>query len=150
MTEILFYHLTESTLEKALPGLVEKSLSRDWKVVVQAGSQASVEALDTLLWTYRDDSFLPHSANRDGGETLQPVWLTTENDNPNSANIRFLVDNSELDDVSEYDRIVYMFDGHNNTSVEHARTRWKFHKDQNSGDQTYWQQNDRGGWEKKA
>lgn len=26
MAEILFYHLTESTLDEALPGLVERSL----------------------------------------------------------------------------------------------------------------------------
>ena len=49
MTEILFYHLTERTLEQVLPGLVEKSLARDWKVVVQAGSQERVDALDSLL-----------------------------------------------------------------------------------------------------
>ena len=31
MAEILFYHLTESTLEEALPGLLEKSVERGWQ-----------------------------------------------------------------------------------------------------------------------
>lgn len=35
MTEILFYHLTESKLEDALPPLLEKSLERGWKVAIQ-------------------------------------------------------------------------------------------------------------------
>lgn len=150
MTEILFYHLTERTLDQVLPGLVKKSLQREWKVVVQAGSTERVEALDSLLWTFRDESFLPHGSTRDGTEGLQPVWLTVERDNPNSADIRFLVDGADLDDGSSYARLVYMFDGHNNDAVEHARKRWKFHKEQEGVEQTYWQQNANGGWEKKA
>ncbi|MEM7067853.1 MAG: DNA polymerase III subunit chi [Pseudomonadota bacterium] len=150
MTEILFYHLTERTLDQVLPGLVEKSLSRDWKVVIQAGSPERIEALDKLLWTWRDESFLPHSAAKDGNEHLQPVWLTTGEDNPNEAQIRFLVDGSQIESAEGYDRIVYMFDGHDNAAVEHARGRWKYHKSQEGHEQTYWQQTPQGSWEKKA
>lgn len=153
MCEILFYHLTETTLEKVLPGLLEKSLSRGWTAVVQVGSSEKVEALDAHLWSYKDESFLAHGFNLDGTEALQPIWLTTQDDNPNGAKIRFLTGGAQIDDPSDYDRIVYMFDGHNNEAVEHARTRWKFHKDKSdvSGhEQTYWQQNANGGWEKKA
>lgn len=153
MTEILFYHLTEKTLEQVLPGLLEKSLSRGWKVVVQLGSQEQVEAMDTHLWTYREESFLGHGFSSDGTENLQPVWLTMQDDNPNEAKIRFLTGGAQIDEPSEYDRIVYMFDGHNNEAVEHARARWKLHKDasEKSGDeQTYWKQTPNGGWEKKA
>ncbi len=153
MTEILFYHLSEQTLEKVLPSLIEKTLTRDWKVVVQLGSQAHVEALDEHLWTYRDESFLAHGCLRNGTESQQPVWLTCEDDNPNDAKIRFLSGGAQIDELSYYDRIVYMFDGHDNDAVEHARTRWKFHKnlaDTSGHEQTYWQQNANGGWEKKA
>ena len=151
MTEILFYHMTEKTLDLVLPGLVERSLSRDWKVVVQASSKERIEAIDSLLWTYRDETFLPHGYQRDGTEHLQPVWLTEQNDNPNHAAIRFLVDGAEIDKPDDYERIVYIFDGHDNSAVEHARERWRFHKDNSEGHKlTYWQQNPRGGWEKKA
>ncbi len=153
MTEILFYHLTEKTLEQILPGLLEKSLSRGWKAVVQLGSQEQVEAMDAHLWTFRDESFMGHGCLSDGTEALQPVWLTTQDDNPNEAKIRFLTGGAQIDEPAEYDRIVYMFDGHNNEAVEHARTRWKFHKDvsdKTGYEQTYWQQTPNGGWEKKA
>ncbi|MGI9350379.1 MAG: DNA polymerase III subunit chi [Rhizobiaceae bacterium] len=150
MTEILFYHLTERTLDQVLPGLVEKSLARDWRVVVQAGSSERIEGLDIVLWTYRDESFLPHGASRDGTEKLQPVWLTTQDDNPNGANIRFLVDGAGVDAVSDYERVVYLFDGHDNAALEHARARWTIHKEQDVHELTYWQQNAKGGWEKKA
>lgn len=60
--EILFYHLERQSLESALPLLVEKSLERGWRVVVRAGSAERLDAIDTALWTYREDSFLPHGA----------------------------------------------------------------------------------------
>lgn len=153
MSEILFYHLTEKTLEQVLPGLLEKSLSRGWKVVVQSGDEEALEKLDAHLWTFRDDSFLAHGMSKDGTEAFQPIWLTVGGENPNGAKIRFLTAGAELDDPSKYDRIVYMFDGHDNQAVEHARGRWKFHKKEaeTSGhEQTYWQQNPNGGWERKA
>ena len=150
MPELLFYHLTERTLEQVLPGLIEKSRERGWNVVIQTGSQERMDVLDGLLWTYRDESFLPHGAVRDGSEARQPIWLTSEDDNPNGSKIRFLVDGAQFDDPSDYDRMVYIFDGHDNDAVEHARARWKFHKDQGLADQTYWQQSSSGGWEKKA
>ena len=147
----MFYHLTEKTLDSVLPSLVERSLSRDWNVVIQSGSAEKLDAIDNLLWTYRVESFLPHGKIKDGSEHLQPVWLTTDIDNPNHAKIRFLVDHAQIDLPDTYERLVYIFDGHDNTAVEHARSRWKFHKE-NSGnhEQTYWQQNASGGWEKKA
>ena len=49
MTEILFYHLQRHPLERVLPALVEKSLARGWRVVVQAASEERVEALDGRL-----------------------------------------------------------------------------------------------------
>lgn len=150
MTEILFYHLTERTLDQVLPGLVEKSLERNWKVVIQVGDTERMSQLDDGLWTWRDESFIPHSSVRDGNEGVQLVWLTEQDDNPNKADIRFLVERAHIDHPDDYQRIVYMFDGNDNAAVEHARERWKFHKSQGNHDQTYWQQNARGGWEKKA
>ena len=62
MAEVLFYHLTETTLYDALPGLVERSVARGWNVVIQAASDERREALDAHLWTFRDDSFLAHGS----------------------------------------------------------------------------------------
>jgi DNA polymerase IIIc chi subunit len=55
MTELLFYHLERRPLEAVLPQLLEKSLARGWRVVVQSSSEERVEALDAHLWAYRDD-----------------------------------------------------------------------------------------------
>ena len=96
MTEVLFYHLQNMSLESVLPPLLEKSLARGWRVVVQSTSQERTDALDAHLWTYSDDSFLPHATWRAGDAQDQPIVLSIEEGNPNRANVRFLVDNAAL------------------------------------------------------
>lgn len=149
MTEVLFYHLERQPLERVLPSLVERTVGRGWRAVVQAGSDERVEALDGLLWTYTDDSFLPHGTKKDGNIAEQPVFLTTEEANPNGATVRFLVDGAELSDLSGYDRVVYLFDGHDPSAVANAREQWRAAK---SAGHTisYWQQSSEGRWENRA
>ncbi len=96
MTEVLFYHLQNMTVENVLPPLLEKSLERGWRVVVQSTSPERADALDAHLWTYRDNSFLPHATWRVNDVAEQPIVLAIEADNPNGANVRFLVDNAAL------------------------------------------------------
>ena len=156
MTEVLFYHLTEHSLEQALPGLLERCLERDWKVVVQMSGQDRLEFLDRHLWTYRADSFLPHGAKDAGAGNEEPeeggkhpVWLTTTTENPNGATVRFQIDGAIPGPVDAYNRVIYMFDGHNGEAVAHARERWKIEKAAGH-DLTYWQQDEEGRWSKKA
>ena len=149
MTEILFYHLTESTLENALPGLVERSLDRKWKVVIQTGSEERRDSLDNHLWTWSDASFLAHATDQEPHPEEQPVILTTGHGNANSATVRFLVDGAAPQNVEAYERLVLMFDGHDQQQLEQARAQWKLLKEQGHK-LTYWQQNAEGRWEKKA
>src|SRR5215467_1266881 len=96
MTEILFYHLQGQPLDRVLPNLLERSLERGWRIVVQAASDERVEALDAHLWTYREDGFLPHGTYRDGEASAQPVLISVDDKNPNGANVRFLLDGASL------------------------------------------------------
>jgi DNA polymerase-3 subunit chi len=148
-TEVLFYHLERTPLERVLPGLLEKTLERGWRAVVQAGSQERVEALDTALWTYRDDSFLPHGTLSDGPPEEQPILLTTGPETLNGATIRFFVDGSDADDLSPYERAIYLFDGRDEAAVANARNQWTEAKEAGH-EVTYWQQTEQGKWEQKA
>ena len=149
MMEVLFYHLEHQPLERVLPNLIERALERGWRAVVQAGSQERVEALDTLLWTYREESFLPHGTKRDGNPAEQPVYLTDGEDNPNGSTVRFLVDGAAAGALEGYTRLVYLFDGRDAAAVGKARELWKRAKDAGCAT-TYWQQSSEGRWENKA
>ena len=81
MTEVLFYHLERRTLDDVLPGLVEKTLERGWRALIRAESADRAEALDNLLWTYSEQTFLPHAQLGDGNARRQPVLITVEEQN---------------------------------------------------------------------
>ena len=148
MAEILFYHLESQPLERVIPILLEKSLERGWNVVVETSSQERAEELDNALWTYRDDSFLPHSLAGGDADDLQRILITTRPHNPNQAQVRFFVDRAVPQSGEGYVRLVYMFSGHDPDAVTEARTAWKALRDGN--EVTYWQQDGNGKWAKKG
>ena len=149
MTDVLFYHLTETRLEDALPPLIDKSVERGWRVAIQTRELARRDALDTHLWTFREDSFLPHGTDDADFVESQPVLLTVTSDNANAATVRFIVDGAEPPPVAAYERIVFMFDGHDQEQLDAARAQWKRLKGEGHN-LTYWQQTPEGRWEKKA
>jgi DNA polymerase-3 subunit chi len=150
LTEVLFYHLQRQPIERVLPTLLEKSLERGWRVVVQASSDERIEALDAHLWTYRDDAFLPHGTYRESEAAQHPVLLTIRDDNPNAAQVRFVIDGAEMPaDAESYERIVLMFDGEDEDAVSAARTRWSEAKAKGFA-VTYWQADEDGRWQRKG
>ena len=151
MTETLFYHLERRSLEEVLPGLVEKSLSRGWRAAIKTDSSERSDALDTLLWTYDDQSFLPHAQQGDGDAAGQPVLISVEEGNPNSAQIFFYVGGALPADwgtLGDLARVVLLFDGRDSNALAGARTAWKAALAAGH-DVTYWKESPSGKFEKQ-
>jgi DNA polymerase-3 subunit chi len=148
MADVLFYHLENQPLERVLPVLLEKTLERGWRAVVEVGSGERAEILDRALWTYRDESFLPHGLAGGDADAAQPVLITTGSDNNNGATVRFFTDRAVPISAAGYQRLVYLFSGHDPDAVTEARTAWRALRDGN--EVTYWQQDENGRWTKRA
>jgi DNA polymerase-3 subunit chi len=148
MTEILFYHLENQPLERVLPQLLEKTLVRGWRAVVETSSRERAEALDAQLWTFRDDSFLPHGIAGDATDPDQPVLIAMGDGNANAANVRFFVDRAVPQTAEGYERIVYLFSGHDPDAVTEGRVAWRALQAGNA--LTYWQQDEAGRWAKRG
>ena len=149
MTEVLFYHLRGVTVESVLPSLLEKSLQRGWRVVVQATSEERADALDSHLWTFRDDSFLPHATWRVADAAQQPILLVVDDGNPNGAKIRFLIDGAGLPpDSATYERLVLVFNGDDDGAVAQARAAWTASKAQGF-EVIYRQMDETGRWQQR-
>ena len=150
MTEILFYHLQRQPLEAVLPILLRKSAERGWRALVRATSPERLAALDDHLWTFADDSFLPHGTDREPHPATQPILLTLQDGNPNAAAILFLVEGAPLPpDPGAFERIAFLFDGADADALAGARSEWRAAKALGHP-ATYWQQDERGRWEKKG
>ncbi|BAR98236.1 DNA polymerase III chi subunit [Blastochloris viridis] len=140
------------TLEQALPPLLAKCLERGWRVAVQATSEERVAALDAHLWTFDEESFLPHGPAGERDAADQPILLTTSAANPNGAAVRFLVDGADLGEAAAYApyvRAVFLFDGHDEDAVAAARVRWTMLKAAGF-EVAYWRQSEAGRWERKG
>jgi DNA polymerase-3 subunit chi len=150
LTEVFFYHLQRQPLEAVLPTLLQKSLERGWRALVQGTSAERLAALDDHLWTFSDDSFLPHGTDREANAADQPVLLTLGEGNPNGASILLLVEGAAMPaDPSAYQRIALLFDGADPDALAGARSQWQAAKAAGH-EVTYWQQDARGRWERKA
>lgn len=123
MGELVFYRLEGRTVADVLPQLLEKSLERGWRTVVECGTPEAIPKLSQRLWSYRDEAFLAHGFEGDG--THQPIWLTAGQDNPNGAKARLYVEGAVPGDVSGLERAMYIFEKEDETAIEAARERWK-------------------------
>ena len=146
--EMWFYHLERTGLDQALPELLEKTLQRGWKAVVRTAEPERVEHLDSWLWSYRDESFLPHAPAGEPNAARQPVLLTTGFENPNAADALFLIDGAEPGELAGYTRCVVLFDGADEGQLKRARAQWSAAKARGVA-VSYWKQQARG-WEKTA
>lgn len=153
--EIWFYHLLDAPLERVLPTLIERALARGWTSIVQATSSERLAIVDELLWTYADDSFVPHGTAQEGDAASQSVYLTCDVDNPNGAAVRFFIERAQIAPVligptaQSYQRCLLLFDGGDPDQLADARAQWARLK-ASGHDLAYFQQGEDGRWQKKA
>ena len=144
MTEILFYHIERGSPSDVLPGLLERTLSRGWTAVVRCRDEGELRALDDHLWTYHDESFLPHGAG--AADERVPVWLTTGDELPEGRDVLFALSAETFrpEGLNGLTRAVLMFGA---GDAPAARAAWK--AVQGAGaEATYWKQDEHGRWVK--
>lgn len=150
MSDVWFYHLQRASLAETLPKLVAKARAAGWRVAVRAASEERRDALDDLLWTYEEDSFLPHVTDADPDAAREAVVIQAGEADLNSPEAVLLVDNAPLPaDLSRYTRVILIFDGNDEEATAAARERWKAVKAA-GGSASYWAQDEGGRWVKRG
>lgn len=146
MTDIQFYHLLSTPLERALPKLLEKAADANLRTVVLADSEEKVQQLNQLLWTYNPNAFLPHGSAKDGNKEHHPIYLTHTPENPNQAQLLVVTDGSALESFDDFTRVLDIFDGTDDAALQSARARWKAYGERGHA-LTYIKQTEKGGWQ---
>ncbi|WP_409433525.1 DNA polymerase III subunit chi [Litorimonas sp. RW-G-Af-16] len=146
--EYWFYHLEASTIEGVLPGLLEKTLAKGWRALVKM-PEAKLPEMDAYLWTFRDDAFLPHGRDDEPRADQQPILLSASADSAKDFDAIFLLDGADVSDMADASRAMVMINGRSKDDIQRERGRWKTLKEAGAT-LAYYQQNDRGGWDKKA
>ena len=149
MAELWFYHLERAAVEDALPELLTRLLDRGGRAVVTSPDETRLETLDARLWTWREDSFLPHGRDSEPHAPRQPVLLSDAPRNVNGASMLFCLDGADPEDLAGWERVVVMFEDADQAALAKARALWSSAK-QDSVPVSYWRQSPEGRWEKKA
>ena len=147
-TEYWFYHLEASPVEGVLPNLLEKTLERGWRALVRAPSD-TLKDLDEHLWTYKDESFLPHGREDEPMAAYQPVVLSDGLKSADGFQAVFLTGQERVTDMAGAERCLVMINGRSAEDTQACRVYFKELKDAGE-DVSYWQQSRGGRWEKKA
>ena len=148
MSEVRFHHLERRRVDEALPRILERALEEGRRVIVRASSEEMAAALNERLWTFDDASFLPHGAAGDGDPATQPIFLTSEVENPNGATMLIRLSGAEAAEGDEaFDLALLMFDGRDESALANARAEWRRLKDEGRTI-SYWRESDEGGWER--
>ncbi|AIL64587.1 DNA polymerase III subunit chi [Rickettsiales bacterium Ac37b] len=146
MTEISFYHLTVLQLERALPRLLEKVVATRKKAILLSPTEEQMNILNDLLWTYSTKVFLPHGTKKEGFINKQPIYLTSEEENPNNAEILITTYGIKPKFLSSFTRCIDIFNGNDEEELENAKLRIAEYQKQGHNI-IYWQQTQNGTWE---
>jgi len=134
-----------------LPELLAKTRVRGWKALVRGGVAARLDWLDRRLWlACADTDFPAHGLSGGAHDADQPVLLTGDAANSNTADILFAVDQAEVsaEEATKFTRVCVVFDGNDEAALNHARSQWKTLTEAGLPAK-YWSQED-GGWQVKA
>jgi DNA polymerase-3 subunit chi len=144
--EVSFYHLSRYPVVKVLPKLLEKIYQAENRCLVLCRNDQEMKDLNDVLWTYASRAFLPHGSTIDPNPEVQPILLSIDAKNLNSAKIILVLSGIIPDNIHEFERCLDLFcDTDGDDVVAQARKRYKFYKD-NNYPLTYWTQNAEGGW----
>lgn len=88
--KIDFYILDQATAQKSLffaCQLIEKAYSLQQKVYIHTSSKEEAERFDQLLWTFRDNSFLPHNLYQPTDEHPPAIQIGYHETPPSHADL---------------------------------------------------------------
>lgn len=137
-----FYHLAHSPLERVLPQICEKVLAGGGRLLIVA-EPPLLDQLDSRLWSYERDAFLPHGKSDGPVPEAQPVLLASNVEALNGAKNVAIADGQWREEALGFERIFYFFDGNR---VDAARESWRALKDRSGVERRYWKQDERGKW----
>ena len=155
--DIGFYHCTRAPAAEVAVRLSAKVLESGGRLLV-VGERPRLEALDKALWALVPDSFLPHALAGGEFDSEQPILLaeTAEPVNgapphgaANGARLLLSLEAGVPGDMDGFERVLNLFED-GSAAHERARLDWKALGSRDGLTRSYWQQNERGGWEKRG
>jgi DNA polymerase-3 subunit chi len=134
MTERVDFYVLKSAAAKQRWAfacrLIEKAYLLDLKVLVLNDTLADAQALDELLWTFNERSFVPHQLCVDGQpvDPATPVRLAVHSDDSPGADLLLNLASAQPANLQRYARIAEVIDA-DEERRRAGRERFKAYRD---------------------
>lgn len=125
--EVSFYNFYHP-LEQYLPRLIDKIYNLGQGIIIFNKKQEVIDILNDVLWTFSNRIFLPHGSNKELFPEKQPIYLTTNIENPNNAEIFIAVNDLDITnyDLKDFKKLLYVF---NDVDLDKANKLSKKYQD---------------------
>ena len=130
MTQVDFYVLSDSEQRSRLRfacRLADKVFRLGQRVFIHTESAEQTQELDTLLWTFQQNSFVPHCAMQDSGDTPPPVLLS-HNTEPNASQVLINLAADVPLFFSRFERVAELINA-DSAVRQQGRSRYSFYKE---------------------
>lgn len=114
--------------------LLEKAYLENQKVYAHTSCQADAHALDEQLWTYRDNSFIPHNLTSETVTPIPPIQIGFDATRTCKHPILLNLSDQIPDYFGQFQRVIEIVDQDNKTQ---AREKFKQYRDQQCDLTTY-------------
>ena len=150
MTQIIFYSTAPFQVEKTLFTLLEKSLEKGNKSLLLFKDKEKCLSINEQLWTYKQNSFLPHISEDDQiyDNIDVPVYLSTKNENPFKAELLFSIDGFLPDNIDHFERVIIIIDV-NDELLNEKYKNYYLDINKNFEDIVFYKSDDNGKWIEK-
>ena len=150
MTQIIFYSTAPLQVEKTLFALLEKSLEKGNKSLLLFKDKEKCLSINEQLWTYKQNSFLPHISEDDQryDNIDVPVYLSTKNENPFKAELLFSIDGFLPDNIDHFERVIIIIDV-NDELLNEKYKNYYLDINKNFEDIVFYKSDDNGKWIEK-
>ena len=150
MTQIIFYSTAPLQVEKTLFALLEKSIEKGNKSLLLFKDKEKCSLINEQLWTYKQNSFLPHISEDDEiyDDIDVPVYLSTKNENPFKAELLFSIDGFLPDNIDHFERVIIIIDI-NDELLNEKYKNYYLDINKNFEDIVFYKSDDNGKWIEK-
>jgi DNA polymerase-3 subunit chi len=131
-SEIVFIVLNSAVKSRIVCDLAEKCYLNNQRTVIYTKSEEECKTIDSLLWTWKQQSFIPHKCLISLSKSqTEPIVLTTSIESAADYDTVLLVDPLPMETVSQFSTVIDFAEKYDSQGIELSRKRYKLYKDQN-------------------